>query len=799
LNVFGDALPMIEKLLVLSAVDDCPSESLSPLEVVTEESAQKYPQKKCLSPPTNLLVIENIPQSGEILYPHLAEIDYIRYQVHTCLYSHLTPGVVAQAKPNLLILITQGDHVLKAVQTLQQRYPHLPLVVIDPSDRPDLATQVLHSGAQDYLTIQELSPHLLARSIRHAIERHQVEHQLLRQAQYDRLLVQITQHIHQTLELPTILETAVKDVRELLGCDRVLIYRFLDDWRGIMDVEAVVPPWLSALGDVVGDYCFTERYVEAYKRGRIHVVNNLDIAPVTPCYRDLLAHYQVKANLVVPVIVEGRLWGLLICHQCAHPRDWQDSEIELIKQISIQLAIAILQAELYQKAQREIQERKAVEAQLLYQARHDRLTHLPNRWFFEEQLRLTLNHAAEYPDFHYAVLCLDLDRFKTLNDSLGHSIGDLFLQAFARRLTRHVSPQDVVARLGGDEFAVLLNDIQGIEQAQTIAERLRERLSQPFQIDHYTLYSTVSMGLVMGDAHYRSSEELLRNADMAMYHAKAKGHNRIDVFHPVMLQQLRDRLHLEVELRQAIERGNFVLHYQPIVHLGSQSLRGFEALLRWQKGDTLISPTVFIPVAEETGLIFELSRWVLHSACEQLQQWQQRYPKLQSVGFTMNINLSANHFSLPNLVAEIEQTLEHHHLAGQFLKIEITESALMQHLDSACKILAGLKAMGVRINIDDFGTGYSSLSYLRNLPLDGIKIDRSFISQMDRSQADFELVRTILALARNLHLDCIAEGIENTTQLQRLRSLRCPLGQGYLFAPPLTTEKAEVYLQEHIL
>ncbi|WP_162147174.1 MULTISPECIES: EAL domain-containing protein [unclassified Thermosynechococcus] len=744
-------------------------------------------------------MIENIPQSGEILYPHLAEIDYIRYQVHTCLYSHLTPGVVAQAKPNLLILITQGDHVLKAVQTLQQRYPHLPLVVIDPSDRPDLATQVLHSGAQDYLTIQELSPHLLARSIRHAIERHQVEHQLLRQAQYDRLLVQITQHIHQTLELPTILETAVKDVRELLGCDRVLIYRFLDDWRGIMDVEAVVPPWLSALGDVVGDYCFTERYVEAYKRGRIHVVNNLDIAPVTPCYRDLLAHYQVKANLVVPVIVEGRLWGLLICHQCAHPRDWQDSEIELIKQISIQLAIAILQAELYQKAQREIQERKAVEAQLLYQARHDRLTHLPNRWFFEEQLRLTLNHAAEYPDFHYAVLCLDLDRFKTLNDSLGHSIGDLFLQAFARRLTRHVSPQDVVARLGGDEFAVLLNDIQGIEQAQTIAERLRERLSQPFQIDHYTLYSTVSMGLVMGDAHYRSSEELLRNADMAMYHAKAKGHNRIDVFHPVMLQQLRDRLHLEVELRQAIERGNFVLHYQPIVHLGSQSLRGFEALLRWQKGDTLISPTVFIPVAEETGLIFELSRWVLHSACEQLQQWQQRYPKLQSVGFTMNINLSANHFSLPNLVAEIEQTLEHHHLAGQFLKIEITESALMQHLDSACKILAGLKAMGVRINIDDFGTGYSSLSYLRNLPLDGIKIDRSFISQMDRSQADFELVRTILALARNLHLDCIAEGIENTTQLQRLRSLRCPLGQGYLFAPPLTTEKAEVYLQEHIL
>ncbi len=797
---------MLKKVTILPVINNDPHVMNNDPHELLDIPQTSSGQVSCFSVPStssvsvfNLLIIENIPQSGGILYPYLAEIDDICYQVHTCLYSHLTPGVVAQAKPHLLVLIAQGDHVLKEVQTLQQRYPQLPLVVIDLGDRPDLATQILHSGAQDYLSFQELSPNLLVRSIRHAIDRHKVEQQLLRQAQYDRLLVQITQHIHQTLELSTILETAVKDVRELLGCDRVLIYRFLDDWRGMMEVEAVVPPWLSALGDVVGDSCFTEKYVEAYKRGRIHVVNNLDTADVGPCYRELLAHYQVKANLVVPIVVEARLWGLLICHQCAHPRDWQDSEIELIKQISTQLAIAILQAELYQKAQREIQERKAVEAQLLYQARHDRLTHLPNRWLFEEQLHLTLNHAAEHPDFHYAVLCLDLDRFKTLNDSLGHSIGDLFLQAFAKRLTRCVSPQDVVARLGGDEFAVLLNDIQGGEQAQAIAQRLRERLSQPFEIDHYTLYSTVSIGLVMGDAHYKSSEELLRDADMAMYHAKTKGRNRIAVFDPVMLQQVRDRLHLEVELRQAIERGDLTLHYQPIVNLRSESLRGFEALLRWQKGDTFISPEVFIPVAEETGLIFELSRWVLHNACEQLQQWQQKYPKLQSMGFTMSVNLSANQFSLPTLVSEIQQTLEDHHLRGPFLKIEITESVLMQHLDSAREILAELKAMGVRINIDDFGTGYSSLSYLGNLPLDGIKIDRSFISQMDRSQADLEVVHTILVLAHNLHLDCIAEGIENTTQLQLLRSLRCPSGQGYLFAPPLRTDKAEVYLQEHIL
>lgn len=235
----------------------------------------------------------------------------------------------------------------------------------------------------------------------------------------------------------------------------------------------------------------------------------------------------------------------------------------------------------------------------------------------------------------------------------------------------------------------------------------------------------------MGDAYYTSSEELLRDADMAMYHAKTKGQNRIGTFNPALLQQVRDRLHLEVELRQAIERGDFALHYQPIVSLRSQSLRGFEALLRWQKGDTLISPDVFIPIAEETGLIFELSRWVLHNACEQLRQWQQKYPKLQSMGLSMSINLCANQFSLPTLVAEIQQTLEHRQLRGQFLKIEITESVLMQRLDSAREILAELKAMGVRINIDDFGTGYSSLSYLRHLPLDGIKIDRSFISQIN--------------------------------------------------------------------
>ncbi len=746
-----------------------------------------------------LLVIENLPQSGEILQPHLKSTASTVYEVQSCGLNQLTPGVLAQAMPDVLLLLNPVEEELAQVAALHQRFPHIPLVVIGNSDRPEMASQTLRSGAQDYLWVGELTPHLLARTLRHAIDRHQVEERLVRQARYDRLLVQLTQHIHQSLELSTILEHTVRDVRELLACDRVLVYRFLPDWRGIMDVEAVVPPWRSVLGEIVKDHCFTDRYIEAYRRGRIQVIENLETAAIAPCHRELLNYYQVKANLVLPITVDDRLWGLLICHQCGQPRQWQDSELALLQQISTQLAIAILQAELYQKAQTELQERKVIEAQLLYQARHDPLTHLPNRWLFEEHLRITLQVAARQPGYQYAVLCLDLDRFKTVNDSLGHSVGDQYLQEVAQRLSRHLSPQDVVARLGGDEFGVLLNDLRDSEQAYTIAEQLRDRLAAPVYINHYTLYSSVSIGLVMGHPNYTRAEELLRDADTALYHAKAKGRNRLEVFDQAMLQKVRDRLLLEVELRQAIEHGEFQLYYQPIVNLRTQALVGFEALIRWQKDGQMLAPDAFIAVAEETGLILEISHWVLNTACEQLRAWQQCYPKIMAAGLTVSINLSGSHFSLPTLVTEIEQALHSHQLWGQFLKLEITESAIMNHLESAREVLLALKSMGVRIAIDDFGTGYSSLSYLRSLPLDGIKIDRSFISNMDASRQDLEVVHTILLLAQNLRLDCVAEGVENTSQLQQLRSLRCPHGQGYLFAPPLSATQAELYLQEHLI
>ncbi|WP_448532775.1 EAL domain-containing response regulator [Parathermosynechococcus lividus] len=790
---------MTDESAILPAVDECSQNLLqewgSPLAQCLIQPSQ------CRIPVFSIqvLIIENIPQLGEILQPYLQTIECVSYRVQSCLFGQLTLSLVAEARPDVLVLMCHDDQGLTQVEILHERFPQVPLVVIGKSDCPDVATQALHSGAQDYLSVAELTPHLVARSLRNAIHRHHVEQRLVRQAQYDRLLVQLTQHIHQSLDLSAILESTVQDVRQLLGCDRVLVYRFLPDWRGIMDVEAVVPPWQPALGDIVGDSCFTERYIDAYRRGRVHIVNNVDTMLLETCYRELLQHYQVRANLVVPITVDGRLWGLLICHQCAQPREWHDSEVELLKQISTQLAIAILQAELYQKAQTELQERKVVEAQLLYQARHDPLTHLPNRWLFEEHLHTTLQRAARQPNYQYAVLCLDLDHFKTVNDSLGHSVGDLYLQEVAQRLSRHLSPQDIVARLGGDEFGVLLNDLRDVDHAYTITTQLRDRLASTFAISHYTLHGSVSIGLVMGDRSYSHPEELLRDADTAMYHAKAKGRNRIAIFDQPMLQKVRHRLRLEVELRQAVEHGDFELYYQPIVNLRTQALVGFETLIRWQKDGQMLPPDEFIPVAEETGLIFEISRWVLHAACRQLRDWQQRYPKMMAAGLTLSVNLSGSHFSLPTLVTEIEQALHSYHLWGQFLKLEITESALMKHLESARELLLCIKSMGIRVAIDDFGTGYSSLSYLRSLPLDCIKIDRSFISTMDSSREDLEVVHTILLLAQNLRLDCVAEGVETTNQLQQLRSLRCPHGQGYLFSPPLSADQAELYLQKHLV
>lgn len=578
-----------------------------------------------------------------------------------------------------------------------------------------------------------------------------------------------------------------------------MVYRFEPDYSGTMIHESVVAPWPSVLGDQIHDHCFSERFVEHYRQGRISTIGNIQTAPLQPCHRELLEFYNVQANLVVPIVVEEKLWGLLITHHCSQPREWTAEEVNIVRQLSCQIAIAIQQAELYHQLQAELQERKLMEQQLRHQALHDPLTELPNRELLTQHLEGVIARSQRRPDYHYAVVCLDLDRFKTVNDSLGHTVGDMFLQEITQRLRYVLSPQDFLARMGGDEFVIVFDQLRDQTQAEAMTKHLLHRLSLPFQINQYLLHTTASLGLVMGTPTYTNPEDLLRDADTAMYLAKAEGKNRYEVFDAQMYLQVSQRLNLELAMWQAVEHGDFTLVYQPIFNLQTLKLVGLETLLRWPHGTQgFISPADFIPIAEETGLIIPLGAWVLQTACHQLHHWQQHYPDLFTPALALSINISSKQFTQANLADQIIKIIKSNKLSGTAVKLEITETVLMEHLQSGRNLLDGLKSFGVQIVIDDFGTGYSSLNYLSHLPLDGIKIDRSFVTQMNDTATSLAVVQAIISLAKILKLDIVAEGIETAAQLETLKALGCPHGQGYWYAPPLSPELVPQFVREHL-
>ncbi len=420
---------------------------------------------------------------------------------------------------------------------------------------------------------------------------------------------------------------------------------------------------------------------------------------------------------------------------------------------------------------------------------HDALTGLPNRALFLNHLQLAAGRArrSEHPLF--AVLFLDLDRFKNVNDSLGHGAGDQLLTAIAQRLERISRPADTVARTGGDEYAILLDGLQTSVDAINFAERLQKELSKPFMLAGQEVYVTASVGIALSDASYESPENLLRDADIAMYRAKEKGKACCEVFDSGMHARAVAVLRLENDLRRAIEREEFRVFYQPIVALETRRVVGFEALVRWPHPERgFIPPGEFIPLAEETGLVADIDRWVLREACRQMAEWQKLSPSNRTL--TLSANLSSKQLTQAGVVESVKQTLDETGFDARCLRLEITESAVMENAEASALLLAQLRDIGVRISIDDFGTGYSSLSYLHRFPVTTLKIDRSFISRMTEDSEKFEIVRTIMTLANNLGMDTVAEGVETEQQLAQLRLLKCEYGQGYLFSKPVDAAAA---------
>ena len=425
--------------------------------------------------------------------------------------------------------------------------------------------------------------------------------------------------------------------------------------------------------------------------------------------------------------------------------------------------------------------------QLTRQAFRDALTGLPNRALFMDRLSHGLTRARRRHE-HVAVLFLDLDRFKIINDTLGHTVGDQLLVEVSNRLGSSLRPGDTVARLGGDEFGLLLEDVADAETAELVALRIEAELAKPLSFEGREVFVTASIGIALSSERLGTPEEVLRDADLAMYHAKAKGKARHEVFDGSMSAPALDRMDLEMDLRSAISRHEFRLHYQPILRLDTGKITEVEALIRWQHEKRgLLQPDEFIGLTEETGLIVPIGQWVLSEACKQARLWQVEYPTTPPL--VMSVNLSAKQFQNPKLVEEITQALDESGLAASCLKLEITESTVMQDAPVTLTKLNELKELGVRLAIDDFGTGYSSLGYLKRFPVDTLKIDRSFVKGLSPDGGDNAIVRAVVTVAKSLNMDVTAEGVETEGQLAELKALGCDRGQGFLFARPVTAER----------
>jgi diguanylate cyclase (GGDEF)-like protein len=488
----------------------------------------------------------------------------------------------------------------------------------------------------------------------------------------------------------------------------------------------------------------------------------------------------LKTGLGIPIMIQQDLFAVLefFNPQALPPDAWM---MEKLASVATRLGRGL--------------ERKQYEQRLVHNAFHDSLTGLPNRALFLDHLALSMARARRNPQALYAVLFLDLDRFKVINDSLGHLVADRTLIEVAARLQTMLRATDTVARFGGDEFAVLLDDLREISNVPRMVERIRKELQVPVRLGDQEVYTSASIGVVIGSADYSQPEDILQDADIALYQAKTQGRARYIIFDTGMRERAMQLLQVEMDLRQAMERQELRVFYQPIVSLETGKITGFEALLRWQHPERgLLSAGQFLPVAEETEIIIPISKWVLGEVCAQLQVWQRQF--LSDPPVSVSVNLTSRYLSKPDLVEEVTHLIDQSHIDPHSLRLEITESQIMEDPKAISKTLVDLSSYGVQVYIDDFGTGYSSLSYLSNFRVQALKIDYSFIKKLNGDDRDDAIVRAVVGLGLNLGLDVVAEGVETPDQLEFLRTIRCQYGQGYYFCRPVDKDSASQLLSD---
>lgn len=683
---------------------------------------------------TRVLLVEDQPAEADLIRKYLKRDSGLDFKVtHVTRLKDALHAIESNGHDVVLLDLGLPDSLgYRTFERLNEAVIHTPVIVLTNTEDDAQATRTVREGAQDYLVKRQVNATLLQRSIRYALERAHFEREL-----------RISEERY---------ALAVRGANDGLW-----------DWDLVTDKIYFSPRWKEIIGYEEDEF---ENHIDNWLC-RIHPDDLAEFRRRLDSHLEgKTSHFDYECRLFHRdgSIVWALVRGIVVTDESGKPTRMAGSLTD-------------------------VTDRKRAEEQLNHDAFHDALTGLPNRSLFLDRIGLIMRNSRRQRRAVGALLFLDVDRFKNVNDSVGHSIGDKLLIQIAHRLRDLLRPADTVARLGGDEFAILLPDVRNATAAGLVAERVLEVLSGRFVISGHEIFATASIGIALNTLEYNSPEELMRDADIAMYRAKSNGKARYELFDREMHDRAVAQLQLETDLRRAIDRNEFFLEYQPIINLTDGRMTGFESLVRWDHPERgRLMPADFIPTAEETGLIVPICWWTIREACRQSAQWMQalgHHPE-----FTVSVNVSGRLFHQWDMVEEFERVIAETNMDPKRLRIEITESRLLDHVAEAMSKLERLRELGVGLQIDDFGTGYCSLTYLQKFSYDSLKIDRSFVNAIDDGNGSGAIVQTIIALGQMLNMNIIAEGVETEGQLKQLRQLKCPQVQGFWFSRPVGQRKA---------